>query len=513
MFTSQKPAPPPDVNGTLHDSAGADNKGINLDETSRPKRQIAAAITAANRDTRGRKLENELGPAIRRYWKNPFEWMLIVEAQQRISSWSPTAIVKQLQRTLPSIFEKLSPQVLGRFIDKTGPRKKWKQSVIEEVKLGLGPVGTVTRYPFLKDFPDILASITLLLSNMQQAGHPLTTVTIRGLIVAHIQHRKPELFARKVKKDGTVFRASEAWVKKFVKNELRWVMRRATKCARKVPADANKQIYTSFLRIALTFRDARITHPSLMINFDQTQVVYHLGGGLTYETRGSKQVPVNNLEEKRAFTLTVGVSLGGDLLPFHATFKGKSKASLPKAAAKSYGEAMDLGFIFDFSNTDNYWCTLPILKNYISKIIVPYWTRKKSELKLPPDQECLLQLDVWSVHRSADFRNWIHSTYPWIVLEYIPGACTGIWQACDLRIQRVLKLSVKKSQHQDIVDELLEQFEDGTDPSNTALDTTLGTLRDRCVNWLVTAYKYINNPNIVTKVSVINQAFDCLLIS
>lgn len=266
--------------------------------------------------------------------------------------------------------------------------------------------------------------------------------------------------------------------------------------------NADDQIYKSFLRISLSFRDAQIRHPAFMVNFDQTQVVYHLGGGLTFDERGTKQVSVLNHEEKRAFTLTVGISGNGDLLPFHSTFKGKSNQSLPKKTAAKYDEAKEIGFIFSYSKTDTYWATAEIVKLYISEIVVPYWNKKKEELGCLSTQECILQIDVWAVHRSQEIRDWLHRTYPWIIIEYVPGGCTGIFQGCDVGIQRVLKLSIKRSQHQDIVIELLDQLDNGVEPDETRLDTTLGTLRDRCVDWLVTAYKYVNKPEIVKKVSV-----------
>ncbi|KLO09796.1 hypothetical protein SCHPADRAFT_788445, partial [Schizopora paradoxa] len=252
----------------------------------------------------------------------------------------------------------------------------------------------------------------------------LVLTTVRGIIVAHIESRKPEVFQRRLRKDGSLFRASEAWCRKFVKKELNWVMRKPTRAAKKVPQDAEDQIYRSFLRISLSFRDARIQHAALMINFDQTQIVYHLGSGFSYDVRGTKQVSVVNHEEKRAFTLTVGISLAGDLLPFHATFKGKSNQSLPKTTASKYDAAEDLGFVFSYSNTDTYWATLDIVKLYISDIVVPYWDKKKAELGCKPSQECILQMDVWSVHRSKDLRDWLRDTYPWIIIEYIPGGCT-----------------------------------------------------------------------------------------
>jgi hypothetical protein len=60
-----------------------------------------------------------------------------------------------------------------------------------------------------------------------------------------------------------------------------------------------------------------------------------MGGGLTFDIIGSSQVPVLNLDEKRAFTLVVAVSAAGDLLPFQAVFQGKTMQSVPSTTAYS----------------------------------------------------------------------------------------------------------------------------------------------------------------------------------
>ena len=39
----------------------------------------------------------------------------------------------------------------------------------------------------------------------------------------------------------------------------------------------------------------------------------------------------------------------------------------------------------------------------------------------------------------------MYKTYPWIQIHYIPANCTGLFQACDVGIQRVLKLAIKHS--------------------------------------------------------------------
>ncbi|KII82826.1 hypothetical protein PLICRDRAFT_169188, partial [Plicaturopsis crispa FD-325 SS-3] len=136
---------------------------------------------------------------------------------------------------------------------------------------------------------------------------------------------------------------------------------------------------------------------------------------------------------------------------------------------------------------------------YVDEILAPYFTRQKELVGAAPDQECILQLDVWVVHRSVAFRTWMDLHYTWIRLIFVPAGCTGVAQPCDVGMQRPVKMSIKNSQHADIVDETLHLLRRGVPPENIRLDTSVGTLRDRSVNWLVTAYKALNKPEIVKK--------------
>ncbi|KAH7905740.1 hypothetical protein BJ138DRAFT_964040, partial [Hygrophoropsis aurantiaca] len=58
---------------------------------------------------------------------------------------------------------------------------------------------------------------------------------------------------------------------------------------------------------------------------------------------------------------------------------------------------------------------------------------------------------------------------------------------------------IKNTQHSDVVEETLRQFRAGKAPKDVRLDVTIGNLRDRSVNWLVTAHKLINKAEIVKK--------------
>jgi hypothetical protein len=99
-------------------------------------------------------------------------------------------------------------------------------------------------------------------------------------------------------------------------------------------------------------------------------------------------------------------------------------------------------------------------------------------------QECLLQLDTWTVHRSQEFRDWMKGKYPWITLEFVPGGCTGLWQPCDVGIQQLLKLSIKRSQLADIINETSLQLEKGASSDGVTFDCSLPYLHNRAVNWL-----------------------------
>jgi hypothetical protein len=76
--------------------------------------------------------------------------------------------------------------------------------------------------------------------------------------------------------------------------------------------------------------------------------------------------------------------------------------------------------------------------------------------------------------------------HPNIIIIFVPGGYTGVWQPLDVGIQRPMKLSMKRSAHKDIVDEATallkpKEGEDEVDYRLIKLDTTIGTLCNRCI--------------------------------
>jgi hypothetical protein len=70
--------------------------------------------------------------------------------------------------------------------------------------------------------------------------------------------------------------------------------------------------------------------PKLVVNTDQTGI--HLvptRGVHTWALKGSKHVLVHGIEDKRQITVSVPLTIAGNLLPFQVVFIGLTQRSLP----------------------------------------------------------------------------------------------------------------------------------------------------------------------------------------
>ncbi|KAJ7702629.1 hypothetical protein B0H16DRAFT_1902436 [Mycena metata] len=293
---------------------------------------------------------------------------------------------------------------------------KWNESVLRMVAAGTGNPGGI-------HIPKRRKKINEPASCLRAAGVVLTLLTIRGLMVSHIQHDAPHLFERNHGRRQSTSVAPRAFVRRCLRNTLGWSERRATKAAQKLPANHEQVLEEAFLREAYVIRDYDIP-AALRVNTDQTQLVYQQGSGSTWNQRGAKQVATVGQEEKRAFTLIPSISASGKLLPMQAVFHGKTTASCPSPAADRYAEAVALG----------------------------------------------------------------------VAGEVFPDA--SLWQPLDVGIQRLLKLSMKRSAHRDIVNEALEQIKAGKQPHEIHRDVTLPTVR---IGLWAAPIHDINDPDTIMK--------------
>jgi hypothetical protein len=329
-------------------------------------------------------------------------------------------------------------------------------------------------------------------------GTPLSLVAVRAIIVAIVQKEKPELFERSFK-DGSTFRVSDSYCRTFLHNVLQWSERRATKAAQKLPEDWEDVCEQAFLRRAHIIKEEDIPI-ELLVNSDQTGVVLGPGSKLTWAPRGSKQVTLIGKEEKRAFTVLLSICANGFTLPMQAVYEGLTDRSCPNLTAPHYTDCINAGFRFVPSEKKgNHWSNQQTMKRFVDEILAPYFDTQKKLISRPTTQKSLWIIDVWAVHRSDEFLGWMRENHPTILIDFVPGGCTGVAQPLDVGINRPFKQSIKVSYHADLVDHFLGQM---TQNQKLTFDTHIGPLRDASVGWLWHAYQIIQKEGLVKTVCI-----------
>jgi len=349
-------------------------------------------------------------------------------------------------------------------------------------------------------YPEVTQPFLEQLIKLRALRLPLTLTTIRGLLIGHLEHFVPKIFTTP-SLDGTLFRCSEPFVRKFIHRALNWTIRASTRAGRKIPPNADSILRNANLRVAYVIKHEDI--PSALIaNSDQTQVLLAQGSNVTYAPVGANQVATIGAEEKRAFTVLVTLTNDGLLLPFQCIYKGSSAASLPSKETRSMTEATNTGFLFESSKTSTYWSTQETMRHFVDTVLAPHFEKVKTTMNLPHEQCSLWLIDCWSVHRSKEFLTWIGIYHCTIIVLFVPAGLTGLFQPCDVGFQRMFKHSLKLSSHDDIVQEVLGQLKRGVPVSDVVIDSTLKILRNRTVHWLWVAFSSLNKPEIVKKVRV-----------
>ena len=161
-------------------------------------------------------------------------------------------------------------------------------------------------------------------------------------------------------------------------------------------------------------------------------------GARTYEIKGSKQVSIAGIDDKRQITAVVASSLDGCLLPLQLIFKGSTDASVPPHtdASRTAG--------FHLTKTQNHWSSQASMQEWCKHILVPWRDKMIQEHNLPNNAAVALQLDVWSVHISKEFREFVGKDHPYIRLVYIPPNCTSKLQVADVVLNCPFKHGIKQ---------------------------------------------------------------------
>ena len=134
------------------------------------------------------------------------------------------------------------------------------------------------------------------------------------------------------------------------------------------------------------------------------------------------------------------------------------------------------------------------MQQWIKDIFLPYCTAMIQEYSLPLDSKMILYIDCWTVHQSKEFRNWMKEAHPELILIYVLAGCTGIFQPCDVGLQRLFKHNIKKSASNYFVAAVQKKKKQEVAPAEIQLPTRLPGLQKATPLWIINAVEYFNTP-------------------
>jgi hypothetical protein len=252
-------------------------------------------------------------------------------------------------------------------------------------------------------------------------------------------------------------------------------------------------------RAAIVVKSHKVQHASLVINWDQSGIHLMAPAQYSYSSKQSKQVPILGFDDKRCVTAVVACSLAGDLLPLQLVFTGqdtntKQQKSIPtldppiQAAVRSEG--------WHLTQTRNHWSSMQSMKDYMTKIIVPYIEQQRLQHNCP-ESHALLLFDCWSVHRSAEWLSYISNTHPHCHVVFIPAGCTGKAQPADLMLQRPLKHEFGNRYTDWVTEQLQDIISAGVEPTQVKLDTGMGVMKPKLVEWMMSSWKLLRSKRVL----------------
>ena len=226
---------------------------------------------------------------------------------------------------------------------------------------------------------------------------------------------------------------TDGWAKSVL-GRMNLVKRKGTKAAHKLPEN--------FLQVKKTFLDlvneSKKTHnipDDLIVNWDQTGVNMVPQFAYTMAEKGSKQVPLVAIDDKRQITALLAVSMTGKMLAPQILYPGVTERCHPT-------QGVEFPSDWDIWHSKSHWSTNETMSRYVDKVVLPYLFRVKETLRLPSNQKSICIFDVFAAHRTEDFLAKLKSHD--LIPIFVPASCTSELQPLDLSVNMVFKTLMKK---------------------------------------------------------------------
>lgn len=320
------------------------------------------------------------------------------------------------------------------------------------------------------------------LHNLRKNGASVTWRTAVAVAKAIIQVKDPE----------SSLEVEESWARSLFKR-IKFTNRAVTTGKLHMPECLVSEVKYSFTSEISNLVAQHNIPEDLIINFDQTPIMYSPASKYTMAPTGSRKVSINGSQDKRNLTAVVTVSMSGNFLPFQLIYQGLTNRSLPKS---SYPAS------FHVVANKNHWSTEDTMLQYADKILKPYVTSKREVYG--KDMPCLIIFDMFKAHLTASFTQKMTELNALVVK--IPANMTDHLQPLDLSVNKSLKNYVA-NKFDGWYSAKVSDIDGGTPEAYNAISQLLKScveMRELSCQWLVAAYEHYQLPQ---QIDIITNGF------
>eukprot|EP00058_Branchiostoma_floridae_P006720 XP_002592208.1 hypothetical protein BRAFLDRAFT_84636 [Branchiostoma floridae] len=378
-------------------------------------------------------------------------------------------------------------QELGREINESTVRSIKKAFQKEIARQGTNDIASfphknVGRPLMLGDIDEV---VQVFVRSTRDAGGVVNRAVIMSTAKGIIMRRDRSL----LKEYGGHIEITKAWVNSLLVR-MNYVKRKATKAARKLPADFDESRATFLTRVSETVAELEIPE-EMVINWDQTGVNIVPVGDWTLEEAGARQVPVVGKEDKRQITLLLAISLSGQLLPPQVLYQGKTDKC---HASFNFPEEWDV------YHTTSHWSNTDSMERYVETVVKPYMAAQRERLGLEEDHPGMAIFDVYKAHRTPVLLAQLKAAN--IQPVFVPASCTGELQPLDAdgSINDALKKDLTQSFSDFYAEKVAAALEAGTSIENVKVDLRLSAIKPLHANWLLGAVdRLATKPDVIAR--------------
>ena len=167
----------------------------------------------------------------------------------------------------------------------------------------------------------------------------------------------------------------------------------------------------------------------------------------------------------------------GDYLPTQLLYQGKTPKCHPQV---SFPPGWDVW------HSENHWSNEITMKRYIDKIIVPFITKKRQEMKLDLISPAAAIFDNFRGQTTNDILSHLRSHA--IVPILLPANCTDKLQPLDIAVNKPMKDHLKSKSQQWYALEVRKQLET-TGVAQVKVDVGLQVVKNQSANWIISGWQ------------------------